>query len=126
DQTPLDDRLPDLGRLAELGAQGVRLLMSDSTNVEHAGVTPSERTVGTHLETIFREATGRIVVTTFSSHMHRMQQVIDLSLRFGRKVAMVGRSLVAHASIARDLGLLRVPEGGLVDPGVALDLPRAH
>ncbi|HXJ32517.1 MAG TPA: ribonuclease J [Candidatus Eisenbacteria bacterium] len=124
DQTPLDGRLPDLGRLAELGADGVLLLMSDSTNVEHAGVTPSERTVGTHLETIFREATGRILVTTFSSHLHRMQQVIDLAVRFRRKVALVGRSLVSHASIARDLGLLHVPEGTLIDPGAARDLPR--
>ncbi len=124
DQTPLDGRLPDLGRLAELGADGVLLLMSDSTNVEHAGVTPSERTVGTHLETIFREATGRVLVTTFSSHLHRMQQVIDLAVRFRRKVALVGRSLVSHANIARDLGLLHVPEGTLVDPGAARDLPR--
>ena len=124
DQTPLDGRLPDLGRLAELGADSVLLLMSDSTNVEHAGVTPSERTVGTHLETIFREATGRILVTTFSSHLHRMQQVIDLAVRFRRKVALVGRSLVSHASIARDLGLLHVPEGTLIDPGAARDLPR--
>jgi ribonuclease J len=124
DQTPLDGRLPDLGRLAELGAAGVLLLMSDSTNVEHAGVTPSERTVGAELETIFREATGRIVVTTFSSHMHRMQQVIDLAVRFGRKVALVGRSLVAHAAIARDLGLLRVADGTLVDLGTVRDVPR--
>jgi ribonuclease J len=126
DQTPLDGRLPDLGRLAELGAAGVLLLMSDSTNVEHAGVTPSERTVGAELETIFRQATGRIVVTTFSSHMHRMQQVIDLAVRFGRRVALVGRSLVAHAAIARDLGLLRVADGTLVDLGAVRDVPRAE
>jgi ribonuclease J len=98
--------------------------MSDSTNVEHAGVTASERTVGTQLEVIFREATGRVVVTTFSSHIHRMQQVLDLAVKFGRKVALIGRSLVAHANIARDLGLLQVPDGLLVDPGVARDLPR--
>jgi ribonuclease J len=126
DQTPLDGRLADLGRLGELGSEGVLLLMSDSTNVEHSGVTPSERTVGAHLETIFREATGRLVVTTFSSHLHRMQQIIDLAVRFRRKVALVGRSLVSHANIARDLNLLHVPEGVLVDPGVARDLPRAE
>jgi ribonuclease J len=126
DQTPLDGRLADLGRLGELGSEGVLLLMSDSTNVEHSGVTPSERTVGTQLETIFREATGRLVVTTFSSHLHRMQQIIDLAVRFRRKVALVGRSLVSHANIARDLNLLHVPEGVLVDPGVARDLPRAE
>ena len=124
DQTPLDGRLPNLGRLAELANEGVLLLMSDSTNVEHAGVTASERTVGTQLEVIFREATGRVVVTTFSSHIHRMQQVLDLAVKFGRKVALIGRSLMAHASIARDLGLLQVPDGLLVDPGVARDLPR--
>jgi ribonuclease J len=98
--------------------------MSDSTNVEHAGVTPSERTVGTQLEAIFREATGRIVVTTFSSHIHRMQQILDLAVRFGRRVGLVGRSLVSHANTARDLGLLHVPDGLLVDLGIARDLPR--
>ena len=124
DQTPLDGRLPDLGRLAELGAEGVLLLMSDSTNVEHPGVTPSERSVGAHLEQIFREATGRVVVTTFSSHIHRMQQVIDLAVRYGRKVAMVGRSLVSHVATARDLGLLHVRDDTLVDLAVARELPR--
>ncbi|HJW68098.1 MAG TPA: ribonuclease J [Candidatus Binatia bacterium] len=124
DQTPLDGRLPDLGRLAELGAEGVLLMMSDSTNVEHAGVTPSERSVGVHLEQIFREATGRVLVTTFSSHIHRMQQVIDLATRFGRKVGLVGRSLTSHVATARDLGLLRVADGTLVDLAVLRDLPR--
>jgi len=123
DQTPLDGRLPDIGRLAELGAEGVRLLFSDSTNVEHAGVTPSERTVGAELETIFRQATGRVLVTTFSSHIHRMQQVVRIAARFGRKVALVGRSLVSHVGVARDLGLLDVPEGMIVDLDAARDLP---
>ena len=124
DQTPLDGRLPDLGRLAELGVEGVLLLMSDSTNVEHAGVTPSERSVGGHLEQIFRAATGRVVVTTFSSHIHRMQQVIDLSARFGRKVGLVGRSLLSHVATARDLDLLSVADGTLVDLAILRDLPR--
>jgi ribonuclease J len=124
DQTPLDGRLPDIGRLAELGAAGVLLLMSDSTNVEHAGVTPSELTVGAELEAIFRRATGRVLVTTFSSHIHRMQQVVRLAGRFGRKVAVVGRSLVSHVAVARDLGHLDVPDGMLVDLTVARDLPR--
>jgi ribonuclease J len=124
DQTPLDGRLPDLGRLAELGAEGVLLLMSDSTNVEHAGVTPSERSVGVHLEQIFREAAGRVLVTTFSSHIHRMQQVIDLSARFGRKVGLVGRSLTSHVATARDLGLLGVADATLVDLAILRDLPR--
>ncbi|HJQ82764.1 MAG TPA: ribonuclease J [Candidatus Binatia bacterium] len=123
DQTPLDGRLPDVGRLAALGAEGVLLLFSDSTNVEHAGVTPSERTVGAELEAIFRRATGRVLVTTFSSHIHRMQQVVNLAVRFGRKVALVGRSLVSHVGVARELGLLDVPDGTLVDLAAARDLP---
>ena len=124
DQTPLDGRLPDLVRLGELGAEGVLLLLSDSTNVEHAGVTPSERCVGAELATIFRQSTGRILVTTFSSHIHRMQQVIDLAVQFRRRVAFVGRSLGVHAAVARDLGHLAIPDGALVDPGAARDLPR--
>src|SRR5439155_24635346 len=104
DQTPLDGRLPDLVRLGKLGAEGALLLLSDSTNVAHAGVTPSERCVGTELETIFRQATGRILVTTFSSHIHRMQQVIDLAVRFGRRVAFVGRSLGLPTADAPELG----------------------
>ncbi|HZP42906.1 MAG TPA: ribonuclease J, partial [Candidatus Binatia bacterium] len=111
-------------RLADLGAAGVVLLFSDSTNVEHPGITPSERTVGAALEAIFREATGRVVVTTFSSHIHRMQHVFDAAAKFGRQVALVGRSLVSHVAVARDLGLLRVADGVLVDLGVARDLPR--
>jgi ribonuclease J len=124
DQTPLDGRRSDLGRLAELGAEGVLLLLSDSTNVETVGVTPSERSVGEALATIFRQATGRIVVTTFSSHIHRMQHVLDLAVRFGRHVALVGRSLTSHTAVARDLGLLRVPDGVLVDLAGVRDLPR--
>jgi ribonuclease J len=124
DQTPLDGRLPDVARLAALGAEGVLLLFSDSTNAEHPGVTPSERTVGGELEAIFRQSPGRIVVTTFSSHIHRMQQVMNLSVGFGRKVALVGRSLVSHVAVARDLGLLAVPDGTLVDLAAARDLPR--
>jgi len=123
DQTPLDGRLPDLTRLADLGAEGVALLFSDSTNVETPGVTPSERTVGAELDTIFRQATGRILITTFSSHIHRMQQVVDLAVRFGRRVAVVGRSLTSHVGVARELSLLHVPEGTLIDIGAARDLP---
>jgi ribonuclease J len=122
DQTPMDGWLPDLARLAELGAAGVTLLLSDSTNAEHPGITPSERSVGVHLERIFREATGRVLVTTFSSHIHRMQQVIDLAARFGRRVGLVGRSLLSHTAVARELGLLTVPDGILIDLGAARDL----
>jgi ribonuclease J len=124
DQTPLDGRRPDLGRLADLAAEGVLLLLSDSTNVERPGITPSERSVGAQLEAIFRQATGRVLVTTFSSHIHRMQQVIDSAVRFGRQVALVGRSLVSHVGVARDLALLSVPDGTLVDLAAAAELPR--
>ena len=124
DQTPLDGRLPDLRRLAELGGEGVALLFSDSTNAERPGVTPSEQSVGSRFATIFRQATGRVLVTTFSSHIHRLQQVIDCAVRFDRRVALVGRSLIAHVAVARDLGLLHVPEGTLVDLAQARDLPR--
>ena len=124
DQTPLDGRLPDLRRLAELGAEGVLLLFSDSTNAERPGLTPSEQSVGGRLATIFRQATGRVLVTTFSSHIHRLQQVIDCAVRFDRRVALVGRSLIAHLAVARDLDLLHVPEGTLVDLGQVRDLPR--
>jgi ribonuclease J len=124
DQTPLDGRLPDLARLADLGAAGVVLLLSDSTNAERPGITASERSVGAQFEAIFRGAQGRVLVTTFSSHIHRMQQAIDCAVRFGRRVALVGRSLVAHTGVARDLGLLHVPDGALVDLAAAADLPR--
>lgn len=124
DQSPLDGRQTELGRLAELGQEGVLLLLSDSTNAEHPGFTASERTVGVALERIFNEATGRVLITTFSSHIHRMQQVLDVAAQHGRRVALVGRSLVSHSVVARDLGLLRVPDGVLVDLGVARDLPR--
>ena len=124
DQTPLDGRLPDLRRLAELGGEGVALLFSDSTNAERPGVTPSEQSVGSRFATIFRQATGRVLVTTFSSHIHRLQQVIDCAVRFDRRVALVGRSLIAHVAVARDLGLLSVPEGTLVDLAQARALPR--
>jgi ribonuclease J len=124
DQTPLDGRLPDLSRLADLGDEGVLLLLSDSTNVEHPGITPSERSVGAALEAIFRQATGRVLVTTFSSHIHRMQQVFDCAARFNRRVGLVGRSLVSHVAVARDLGLLHVADDALVDLGAARELPR--
>ena len=123
DQTPLDDRRPDLGRLAALGDAGVLLLFSDSTNVEVDGVTPSERSVSAGFEQVFAQATGRVVVTTFSSHLHRIQQVIDQAARHGRKVALVGRSLVSHVGVARELGMMRIPPGVMVDVGELASLP---
>src|SRR5437762_11631792 len=115
DQLPLDGRLTDLGGFARLGADGVDLLMSDSTNAEVPGFVPPEREIGPVLDSIFRSATGRIIVASFASHVHRVQQVLDSARAHGRKVAFIGRSMVRNMGIARDLGLLRIP-GGLVVP----------
>ncbi|MET0153355.1 MAG: ribonuclease J [Candidatus Binatia bacterium] len=117
DHTPIDGRTCDLARLAEIGAEGMLLLLSDSTNVDRPGTTPSERAVRSGLERAFQRAAGRVIVATFASHVHRMQQVVDLSLRFGRKVALAGRSLVQNVKIARELGKLDASD----DAFVALD-----
>src|SRR5206468_10448089 len=101
-----------------------RPLRYHSTNVSHAGVTPSERSVGTEFDTHSGLATGRSLLTTFSTLLPRMQQVIDRAVRFGRRVAFVGRSLGVHTAIARDLGHLAIPDGTLVEVGSARDLPR--
>ena len=105
----------DLARLAELGRKGVLLLMCDSTNVEREGYTMSEKTVGDTFEEIFMNARSRILVASFASHVHRIQQVINASEKFGRKVAVVGRSMVNVVKAATDLGYLSVPEGIVVD-----------
>ena len=116
DQTPIDRRLTALHRFAELGSRGVVLLLSDSTNADIPGLTPGERTVGQRLETIFATAPGRIIVACFASHIHRIQQVIGVTARHGRKLAIVGRSMTKNANIASNLGYLHIPEGTLVEP----------
>ncbi len=123
DQTPLDGHASDLARFAALGDAGVLALLSDSTNVERLGVTPSERSIGPKLEAVFRRARGRVLVSTFASHLHRIQQVLDLSARTERKVAVVGRSMVQNVAIGEQLGYLRVPAGLLVDLAEAQKLP---
>lgn len=115
DQSPIDGKGPDFARLAQAGRDGVLALLSDSTNVEKPGYTPSERRVGQMLEEAFRGAPRRVVVATFASNIHRIQQVIDVSVRMGRKVAVTGRSMVSNIAIARDLGYLDIPEGALVE-----------
>jgi ribonuclease J len=117
DQTPLDGHPSDLARFAALGDAGVLVLLSDSTNVERPGVTPSERSLGPKLEAVFRRATGRILVSTFASHLHRIQQVLDLSARTGRRVGVIGRGMVQNVAIGQELGYLRVPPGLLADVG---------
>ncbi|HWV39046.1 MAG TPA: ribonuclease J [Vulgatibacter sp.] len=115
DHTPVGDLPTDLKRFARLGGDGVLALLSDSTNSERAGSSLSERQVGAALEGIFAEARSRIFVATFASNVHRIQQVIDASRRFGRKVVLVGRSMQQNARIAAELGLLDVPVGAIVD-----------
>lgn len=124
DQTPLDGRRTDLGRLAELGRAGVLLLLSDSTNAEREGITPSEREVGGYLEPIFRAARGAIFLSTFSSHLHRMQQALDLAARFGRRVVLAGRSIVSNFAIAEELGEISFARGLMAELGEARALPR--
>lgn len=115
DQLPLDGRLTDLGGFARLGAQGVDLLMSDSTNSEVPGFVTSERDISPVLGDVFSTADKRIIVACFASHVHRVQQVLDTAKRHRRKVAFVGRSMVKNMNVARDLGYLRVPGNLLVD-----------
>jgi ribonuclease J len=116
DPTPIDDRTTQLDRLAELGRAGVALLMSDSTNAERPGSTPSERTVGASLRQIVREAPGRVIVTSFSSHIHRLQQVADAAAAAGRVVSVIGRSMSRNLNIARNLGYADVPDDLIVKP----------
>jgi ribonuclease J len=123
DQTPLDGHPSDLARFAALGDAGVLVLLSDSTNVERPGVTPSERSLGPKLEAVFRRAAGRILVSTFASHLHRIQQVLDLAARTERTVAVVGRGMVQNLAIGQQLGYLRVPPGLVVDVGELQRLP---
>ncbi|MBV9796368.1 MAG: ribonuclease J [Actinobacteria bacterium] len=115
DQLPLDRRLTDIGGFARLGADGVDLLMSDSTNAESPGFTTSERAIAPVLDEVFSTAEKRIIVACFASHVHRVQQVLDAAAKHHRKVAFVGRSMVRNMGVARDLGYLHVPGGMLVD-----------
>ena len=116
DDTPIDGRTTDLDRLRELGDAGVALLMADSTNAERPGRTPSERTVGAALRDIVRQAQGRVIVTSFASHIHRIQQVIDAAAACGRIVSVVGRSMNRNLNIARNLGYATAPDDLLVKP----------
>jgi ribonuclease J len=123
DQLPLDGRVTDLRSFARLGEEGVDLFMVDSTNAEVPGFTTAEVEIGPTLDRLFAQAEGRIVVASFSSHVHRVQQVLNAAHAHGRKVALVGRSMVRNMGIAADLGYLHVPAGILVDPKKADDMP---
>ena len=118
DMTPISGDIIDLGRFAELGKEGVLCLLADSTNAERPGYTASERTVGSSFNSLFQSASAsgkRIIIATFASNVHRVQQIIDCAERFGRKVAVSGRSMINTVTIGQEMGYLRVPEGILVD-----------
>lgn len=116
DTTPIDDKVIDLARFAELGKEGVLALLPDSTNAERPGFTASERLVGESFSNLFKKADGhRIIVATFSSNIHRIQQIIDEAVNCGRKVAVSGRSMTNVVAIASELGYLKVPDNVLID-----------
>jgi ribonuclease J len=123
DPTPTDNELFDLHTLAEYGKRGVLLLLSDSTNSDRPGYTESERAVRPRMEEIFNRAEKRVVVSCFSSSIHRIQLVLDLAQEFGRRVAVIGRSMVSVTEIAHSLGLLDIPDGILLRPQDAMELP---
>src|SRR6266702_6069714 len=124
DHTPVDGQRTDVGKLAEVGNRGVDLLLGDSTNAERAGVTESERVVGEAFRQIFPSRTGRILVSSFASNVHRMQQAVDAGVECGRKVAFVGRSMRKNSNIARNLGYMDVPDDAILRPHELAELPR--
>jgi ribonuclease J len=123
DQTPVGGEPADVSRLAELGRDGVLLLCGDSTNADRPGFSLSERVVGPQLQEVFSRAPGRIIVTSFASNIHRVQQVIDAAQALDRKVALVGRSMRKNVNIGRSLGHIRLPEGILIQPQEVEDWP---
>jgi ribonuclease J len=123
DQTPVDGTPADVARLAELGREGLLLLCGDSTNADRQGMSPSESSVGPHLEEAFTRCQGRIVITSFASNIHRVQQVVDAATAVGRKVSLVGRSMRKNVNIGRSLGHIDIPEGVLVGPKEIEDFP---
>ena len=123
DHTPVDGQRTDVGKLAEVGNRGVDLLLGDSTNAERAGVTQSERVVGEAFRQIFPQRKGKILISSFASNVHRMQQAADVAIDCGRKVAFVGRSMRKNANIARNLGYMNVPDELVLRPNELAELP---
>lgn len=115
DYTPIDGRVMDLNRFSELGEEGILLLMADSTNVDRSGHSLSERTIGETLNRILNNAKGRVIVATFASNIHRIQQIVDASLRENRKICFSGRSMENVSNVAMELGYLHIPEESLID-----------
>src|SRR3954463_8373050 len=123
DHTPVDGLKTDVGRLADLGNRGVDLLLGDSTNAERPGFTRSERVVGEAFRQIIPVRRGRVLISSFASNIHRMQQAIDVGVDCGRKVVVVGRSMRRNMNVARNLGYVDVPEDVLVKPADLADVP---
>lgn len=117
DPNPIDRRRTDLSKFGELGGKGVLLLLSDSTNAEAEGVTGPEKSVGKTLDEIFSQAPGRIIVASFASHIHRIQQIVDIARRHRRKITIVGRSMIKNIQIARELGYLKIPDEMIINLG---------
>jgi len=123
DQTPVNDEVADLAKMSKIGQQGVLALLSDSTNADKPGYTGSEKVVGKAIDEVFFRANGRIIVATFASNVHRVQQVIDAAVHYGRKVTVIGRSMQNVVRIAINLGYLHVPDGTLVETDAIQSLP---
>ena len=123
DYTPIDGKMADFRKLADLGNKGVLVLMADSTNAENEGHTPSEKNVGIAFNREFQQAQGRIIVATFSSNVHRIQQVIDMAVRYRRRVAILGRSMVNVVNISLELGYIHAPEGVIIDVEDVMNYP---
>ena len=126
DQTPVDGKPADISRLARFGDEGLLLLCGDSTNADRPGFAPSESDVGPKLRDVFAGCEGRIIVTSFASNIHRVQQVMDAADKLGRRVALLGRSMVKNVKIGRDLGHITVPKGILVEPHAIAKVPDAE
>jgi ribonuclease J len=124
DHTPVDGQRTDVGKLADIGNRGVSLLLGDSTNAERPGFTESERVVGEAFRQIIPRRTGRVIVSSFASNVHRMQQAADVGVECGRKIAFVGRSMRKNGNIARNLGYMDVPDEMIMRPHELAELPR--
>lgn len=122
DLTPVNKQYPDIHKMASIGEKGVRFLLSESTNAERPGFTPSEKLVGAHMEEAFKKADRRIFVSTFASNVHRLQQVVDAAELTGRKLALLGRSMVNVVNVSKELGYLNIPDGMLIEPTEAAKL----
>lgn len=126
DPTPIDGNPTDLPAFAELGNRGVRLLLADSTNAENPGFVPSERSLADPIRDIMRDAPGRVIAACFSSHIHRVQQIVDAGLATGRTIAFFGRSMQRNTEVGRELGKIDIPDHALVDIEQLLELPEKH